>query len=193
MKIRDLYKSGNEYIAFDAGADANAVSSALDSLGINKMDVTAVFLTHTDGDHVMALTLFPGAEVVMAESNRAFLGTKEGQARSGAFVGMGREYSALNDGESYTTDAGVVITVYYTAGHTPGSACYLVDGKYLFTGDNFRLKNGKADLFYSVFNMDNNAQRESLHFLSGINYSIEAIFTMHNGYTTDFDAAFEGW
>jgi len=188
-----LYKSGDEYIAFDAGTNANAVSSALASLGINTMDVTAVFLTHTDGDHVMSLTLFPGAEIFMAESNSAFLGTREGEDRSKAFVNMERGYNTLDNGMSYTTDAGVDIRVYYTPGHTPGSACYLVDEKYLFTGDNFRLKNGKVDLFYNVFNMDNDAQRESLILLSGINYNIEAIFTMHNGYTTDFNSAFKEW
>jgi len=188
-----LYKSGDGYIAFDAGTNANTVSSALDSLGISKMDVTAVFLTHTDADHVMALTLFPGAEVIMAASNSAFLETKDGQDRSGAFIDMGRGYNTLGNGASYTTDAGVEIKAYYTPGHTPGSACYLVDEKYLFTGDNFRLSSGKADLFYSVFNMDNETQRESIIFLSGIDYSIEAVFTMHNGYTTDFDAAFKKW
>jgi len=188
-----LYKSGDKYIAFDAGANAKAVSDALDSLGIDKEDVTAVFLTHTDGDHVMALTIFPGAEVIMSESNRIFIETQEGQARSKAFVDMDREYSTLNNGMAYTTAAGIEIKCIYTPGHTPGSVSYIVDGKYLFTGDNLRLKDGRAELFYDVFNMDNETQQKSLALLSGIDDNIEAIFTMHNGYTTDSRTAFEKW
>ncbi|MCL2137681.1 MAG: MBL fold metallo-hydrolase, partial [Coriobacteriia bacterium] len=80
----------------------------------------------------------------------------------------------------------------FTPGHTDGSACYVVDGRYLFTGDTLKLEEGSVTLFYDVFNMDNDTQEQSIRKLAGLK-GIEAVFTMHNGYTTDFNTAFEGW
>ena len=54
------------------------------------------------------------------------------------------------------------------------------------------LKDGKAGLFVSVFNMDDNRQKEDIARLSQLT-GIEAVFTAHHGYTTDFDAAFADW
>lgn len=186
-----LVKGGDRYIAFDAGTDEAATKAALRGLGIDERDVSAVFLTHTDYDHVAAVPLFSSAQVYMADSNRSFLGEKRGLTRSKAFAVMGRDYTALYDGETITV-AGVRVQCVFTPGHTPGSACYLVDGKYLFTGDSLNLKDGKAVLFYGVFNMNNGKQRQSLRELSKLD-GIEAVFTMHTGYTTDFKTAFAGW
>ncbi|MCL2514003.1 MAG: hypothetical protein FWF08_08885 [Oscillospiraceae bacterium] len=54
------------------------------------------------------------------------------------------------------------------------------------------MKDGKAVLFNDIFNMDNETQKQSLCKLSKLE-GIEAVFTMHAGYTLDFDAAFAGW
>ena len=186
-----LFKSGDQYIVFDAGGDEKATLSALDGFGIDARDVAAVFLTHTDYDHVVAVPLFPTAEIYMAESNGAFLSEKAGRDRSKAFLDMDKEYKTLNDSET-TTVAGVEIKCIYTPGHTAGSACYLVNGNYLFTGDNLKLKDGKAVLFNDVFNMDNDTQKQSLRKLSELS-GVEAMFTMHTGFTTDFKAAFVEW
>ena len=50
------------------------------------------------------------------------------------------------------------IECYYTPGHSPGSACYIMNGKYLFTGDSLirdtptvlRFKTSNADTFERV-------------------------------------------
>jgi glyoxylase-like metal-dependent hydrolase (beta-lactamase superfamily II) len=186
-----LYKAGNVYIAFDGGSNNKATSKALEDLGISPGDVVAVFLTHTDYDHVAALSLFPDAEVYMAGSNKAFLEEKEGQSRSKAFLDMNRNYKTMENGKSVTI-SGVAVQCIFSPGHTDGSACYAVNGKYLFTGDNFRLKRGKAVLFYDVFNMDNEKQKRSLSRLAKLE-GIEVVFTMHSGYTADFKTAFSEW
>lgn len=49
-----------------------------------------------------------------------------------------------------------------TPGHTPGSMCYLVNGRDLFTGDSLSLKAGRAGLFNEFFNMDSETQKKSL-------------------------------
>ena len=186
-----LVKSGDAYIAFDAGYDEGATASALASFGIDTGDVSAVFLTHTDYDHVAAVPLFAKAEIYMADSNRVFLEGKIGQLRSKAFSDMKCEFSTLEDGETVTI-AGSRIQCIFTPGHTSGSASYVVDGKYLFAGDTMRLIDGKAALFYAVFNMDSNEQKNSIRKLSGIE-GIEYVFTMHTGCTADPSTAFSDW
>ena len=79
-----------------------------------------------------------------------------------------------------------------TPGHTTGSMSYLVNGKYLFTGDCLSLISGKADKFASFINMDNKILETSLHklkTLSGVDY----IFTAHYGYSRNFKEAFSNW
>ena len=186
-----LVKSGDKYIAFDAGGDNKATKAAMENFGIDESDVIAVFLTHTDGDHVAAVPLFASAEIYMAESNRLFLDEKDGRNRSKVFLDMKRDYISLNDGETIII-ADLEIQCVFTPGHTPGSACFIVDGKYLFAGDNLNLKDGKAVLFTDVFNMSNDIQTQSLRKLARLD-GIEAVFTMHTGYTNDFQTAFADW
>jgi len=186
-----LVKTGNSFLVFDAGNDGKATMAALHDLGIFSSDVVAVFLTHTDGDHVAAVSLFPDAEVYMAGSNKVFLEEKEGQQRSGTFLAMNKAFKTMDDGQTITV-AGATIQCIYTPGHTDGSASYVVNGKYLFTGDNLHLKDGKVKLFSDVFNMDNATQEQSIRRLAKLE-GIEAIFTMHSGYSTDFKFAFSDW
>ncbi len=135
--------------------------------------------------------LFPQAALYMGASNRAFLNEREGRSRSEIFIGMVRDYGVMQDDETVTI-AGAAIRCVFTPGHTDGSVCYFVDEKYLFTGDNMILREGKAGLSYAVFNMNNDQQKASLRKIAKLN-GIEAVFTMHTGYTTDFDTAFSGW
>jgi len=54
------------------------------------------------------------------------------------------------------------------------------------------LKRNRAVLFYSAFNLDNEEQKQSISKLAKLK-GIDAVFTMHNGYTNDFDFAFSNW
>ncbi|MCL2514074.1 MAG: MBL fold metallo-hydrolase [Oscillospiraceae bacterium] len=119
-----LVKTGDKYIAFDAGADEKATKAALDGLGIDANGVAAVFMTHTDGDHAAALPLFSSAEIYMAESNKTFIGENEGQSRSKVFINMGRDYKTMADGEKAFV-GGAEIQCIFTPGHTDGSASYI--------------------------------------------------------------------
>jgi len=187
-----LLKSGDAYIAFDAGANMKTTQSDLTALDIKESDITAVFLTHTDYDHVAALPYFSSAAIYMAQSNKVFIEASPGRSKN--FVGMEIDYKTLSEGEIVSV-ADVDIQCIFTPGHTDGSACYIVDGKYLFAGDNFSLKNGKAALFNHVFNMNDEEQGQSIHKLAQLQEldTVVAIFTMHYGYTTDAVAAFAKW
>jgi hypothetical protein len=67
-----------------------------------------------------------------------------------------------------------------------------VDGKYLFSGDSFGLKDGKVKPFIWFFNMDGDEHKRSIKKISQLQ-NIEAVFTGHHGYTNDFTKAFDGW
>ena len=189
-----LYKAEDGYILFDAGMNTKAAQSVIMELGIEPADVAAVFLTHTDLDHVGALPLFPEAEIFMAESNKAFLGTEAGRERSKNFADMGFAYKTMNDGETVTA-AGADVQCIFAPGHTPGSASYLADNRYLFVGDNIGLKGGKATLFTPRYNMDGETQALSIRKQASFPWiaDIEAVFTAHYGHSKDPARAFEDW
>ncbi len=186
-----LFKSEDKYIAFDSGADADATKAALEQLNVNPNDVIAVFLTHTHYDHVAALSLFASADVYIAKSNQNSI------ANSKRFANLSKGYKTLSDGETVNIENANIQCI-FTPGHTNGSATYILENlenlenKYLFAGDNFSLKDGKVGLFNSVFNASDSEQRKSITKISKLDY-IEAIFTMHYGYITDFKTAFSEW
>ena len=53
-----IIQDSAQYIVIDCANDPATVAEQMKKLGINPDDVAAVFLTHTDGDHVGALGLF---------------------------------------------------------------------------------------------------------------------------------------
>ena len=64
------------------------------------------------------------------------------------FKGAAFEYKSLSDQEVFKfSNGGPEIKSIHTPGHTPGSTSYLIDGKYMITGDTiFILSIGRPDL-----------------------------------------------
>ena len=185
-----LYKTDAKYIAFDAGNSEKASLPELGKLKIDPGDVAAVFLTHTDSDHVGGIGLFGNAKIYISAPEERVI---DGSVKRAFFMKnkLDRPYITLADGESADI-GGASVKCIITPGHTPGSACYAVNGKHLFSGDNFGLKNGKATLFIALFNMDGNEQKKSIKKISGLQ-GIEAVFTGHHGHSGNFDEAFADW
>jgi glyoxylase-like metal-dependent hydrolase (beta-lactamase superfamily II) len=104
---------------------------------------------------------------------------------------LNRKHVSLNDNEIIKVDS-LNVTAILTPGHTPGSMCYLVDGRLLFTGDSMSLKSGRADIFSKTINMDSDTQRESLKKLARLT-GVQTIFTAHFGMSDSFEKAFEGF
>ena len=155
-----LVKVKQKYIAFDAGGSSKMSLNELDKLNIKPEDITLVFLTHTDSDHTAAISLFSHAKIYISKPEEQII---DGRVKRAFFMNnkLNCPYETLDNGETVDID-GVSINCMVTPGHTPGSTCYIVDGKYLFSGDNFGLKNGKATLFIKIFNMDGNEQEKVL-------------------------------
>jgi len=191
-----IVKVGVEgYIAIDAGGgNENLIAAELKKLSIKPEKITAVFLTHTDFDHIAALGLFKAATIYLPEQEVQMIdGTSlrlphMGESRFNHNK-LGYSYTTVADGEELRFKD-VAVRCILTPGHTEGSASYLVNSTYLFVGDNLSLREGKVDLFNSVFNASDDVQRQSLHDLARIQ-GAQYIFTAHYGFSDDYQAAFE--
>lgn len=158
-----LVKSGESYIAIDAGElNSKKAKNRLDRLGISSDDIAVVLLTHTDGDHTGAINLFGEATV--------YWGALSSET-----------WETLTDGEAIEV-LGMLVQCIYTRGHRKDSVCYLIDGKYLFSGDTLSLRGNHIKLFISDYNDSDEVQEEDIIGLSNI-AGIEYIFTAHHGYT----------
>jgi hydroxyacylglutathione hydrolase len=186
-----LINDSGQYIAIDAGNNLNAVSGELKKLNIDPDKIIAVFLTHTDGDHVAALPLFKNARVYLSKPEEVLInGTR------GRFLFFGNKIAATNytliDDQQTLNIGHTKIKGILTPGHTPGSMCYLVNDTCLFTGDALSLKNGKIDKFNAFFNMDSQTAFQSIAIIAHLP-GTKYIFTAHYGYSNDYKNAVNDW
>ncbi|MCX6238305.1 MAG: MBL fold metallo-hydrolase [Bacteroidia bacterium] len=182
-----LIKDSSQYIAVDAGNNSITVSGELKKLNIDPEKIIAVLLTHTDGDHVAAIKLFKNAKVYLSRQEEQLLNGKKSR-----FLIFGTKidtkvYSLIDD-QQIINFGNTKIKGILTPGHTFGSMCYLINDKYLFTGDAIGLKNGKVVNFNEFFNTDTKTASESIAKITGI-AGAEFIFTAHYGYSDDYKNA----
>lgn len=183
-------RSGDGYILFDAGAKADAVMAGLESVGVDPEKVVAVFLTHTDFDHVAAVGEFPNAAVYISESEADMV---NGKVKRALFFSNALKvpYKTIRDGETLCVGDRSV-TAIVTPGHTAGSACYLLDGTYLVTGDNLSVVDGKIGHFAEFFNMDTAEQERVIDALVKRPElsNVTTLLTAHYGVSTDAQRLF---
>lgn len=186
-----LIKDGDTYIAIDGGNNLDVVSEGLNKLGIKPDQINTILLTHTDGDHIAAISLFKKAQVYLSKQEEQLL---NGEKARFLFFGNNiqtKEYSLINDQEVLQF-GNIKVKGILTPGHTIGSMCYLINDKYLFTGDAIGLKDGKIHAFNDFFNMDTKMSIQSIEKITSLS-GLEYIFTAHYGYTNDFTDAISGW
>ena len=186
-----LVRGSGGYIAIDAGDNAAHIRQELHKLMIDTAQVKAVFLTHSDRDHIAALDLFGKAQVYISKEEEQMVNGRTPRFLSLMKNSLPVKYEMLDDGQSIEV-AGLKIKGVLTPGHTPGAMCYLVNGRFIFTGDSMSLKEGRAGLFNELFNMDSESQKKSLHKLKGIP-EVQYVFTAHYGATDNPKRAFESW
>ena len=184
-----IIQDNAQYIVIDCATNPATVAEQMKKLGINPDDVVAVFLTHTDSDHAGALSLFGKAELYMSkEEEKMINGTKS------RFLWVGNsiprtDYTLLEDRE-IAQIGNLKIEGILVPGHTSGTTAYLINDKYLFTGDILSLKDGKIAPIPSIFNTDHAQAVESMDIIRHIP-DAEYIFTAHWGYTDDYKTAVE--
>jgi hydroxyacylglutathione hydrolase len=186
-----LIKNGENYIAIDAGNDKETVRRELKNLNIEPEKIRAILLTHTDGDHVAAISLFKNATIYFSKREEQLI-----NGRKSRFLIFGNKidsdtYKLVEDQQVMNIE-GIKMQGFLTPGHTPGSMCFLVNDTLLFTGDAIRLNKGKVGQFYSFFNMDTKTATQSIGKIIRIP-RVHYIFTAHNGYTDNFNNAIKDW
>jgi glyoxylase-like metal-dependent hydrolase (beta-lactamase superfamily II) len=185
-----LMEKGDHMIAIDAGTDLKATGAEMKKLNLNPEKVVAVFLTHTDSDHVAAIELFKNARVYISRDEEQMVNGKT--HRQLIFNNtLNHKHELLSDNDVINID-NLKVQAISTPGHTPGSMSYLVDDQDLFSGDLLSLQHGKAKIFNRFFNMDTQTEERSIKKIK--NYSnVKYIITAHYGYTADPAGALRAW
>ena len=185
-----LVKTNDTYIAIDAGNNEKQVSRELLKLKIDPKKVAAVFLTHSDVDHIAACSLFENAVIYLPKAEEPMV---TGQISRFLFMKnqLAHPHELLEDNQILTI-SGLKIKGILTPGHTPGAMCFLVNDTHLFTGDTMGIKNGEVTQFNDLFNMNTLRQRNSITRLAALS-GVEYIFTAHYGIIDSPETAFRNW
>ena len=144
-----FYRKGDTTIMIDAGYNYGRLEEKMGWLGIDPSSIRHILITHQDTDHVGAveadsLGLFRKAKLYVGETENRYL---TGEVRRKVIyhlyklpqVTIRNEKVLLHDGEAFEID-GIRIECFLVPGHTWGHMVYLIDGKYLFTGDTIWLE-----------------------------------------------------
>ena len=196
IRVRDVnlffHAEGQQVLAFDAAYAGNTLQEELERLPLPPESVTHLFLTHTDTDHAGGLALFPNAQLYLSSDEEQMIDGKTARfLRVVHNTRIDRPYTLLTDGD--VVDAGgIKIQAIATPGHTPGSMSYLVDNRFLFSGDSLVLRNGQVRPFYRLFNMDTAAVEQSIRKLAGLR-NVALLCTAHTGCTTNYERAMMHW
>ncbi len=100
-----------------------------------------------------------------------------------------RPFRKLTDGEELVL-GGCRVKAIATPGHTPGSMAYLLDGRYLFTGDTLGFSKGTAKPYF--IGMDKRGQAASIAKLADLQ-GIDWLCTGHSGWRDDCAAVMGKW
>lgn len=175
-----LPTADGSYIAVDAGSNQTEIAEAMSEQGIDSLSVAYVLLTHTDSDHVAALSLFSNAEIIICEDEEQMIdGTTKRNIvqRNSLPDDVMSRLRYVGEGETLTLSQ-YNVTCFKAPGHTSGSMAYLVNDEYLFTGDALGINKDKA--IVHPYTMDKQTAESSISKLLDISEDV-LIFTAHYG------------
>ena len=197
-----FYRKGETTIMIDAGYNYDRLAEKMSWLGIDPASIRHILITHQDTDHVGAVEadspgLFRQATLYIGEVENRYL---TGEARRRVIyrlyklpqVTIDNKKVLLKDGQVITI-GGVKIECFLTPGHTWGHMVYLIDDRYLFTGDAIWFGADGGYSFISALAEDNNLAKKSL---AALEERLKArglcpiFLTGHTGWTDDFEFAF---
>ena len=197
-----FYCKGNTTIMIDAGYNYDRLEEKMNRLGIDPKSILHILITHQDTDHVGAVEidspgLFKKAKLYIGEIENRYL---TGEVRRKVIyhlyklpqVTIKNEKVLLSDGEIIDID-GIKIECFLVPGHTWGHMVYLIDDKYLFTGDTIWFGADGGYSFISALAEDNNLAVKSLATLEKKlrERNLHPMFiTGHTGWTDNIDFAF---
>lgn len=188
-----LIKRGNEWLLWDTGVPQSTlndpkgwstlpklivyhldktISGQLAEIGLKIGDITYVVLSHTHGDHIGNVSLFPDSKIVMQRAEHSWIYSPDGtndnvnQLKALARKLMGKpKHLQLVDGDTDLFGDGSV-TLISTPGHTPGSQSLMVhlknSGFIILSGDVVHLEDNFERNIVPSLNTDKAASIASM-------------------------------
>ena len=197
-----FYRKNGTTIMVDAGYNYDPLEEKMKWLGIKPSEIKHILITHQDTDHVGAVEadspgLFRDATLYVGEIENRYL---TGETRRKVIyhlyklpqVTIDNEKVLLADGQVFEID-GIKIEAFLVPGHTWGHMAYLIDAKYLFTGDTIWFGADGGYSFISALAEDNKLAVKSLAMLEEklcTRNLRPMIITGHTGWTDDLEFAF---
>ena len=197
-----FYRKGGTTIMIDAGYNYERLEEKMGWLGIAPGDIKHILITHQDTDHVGAVEadspgLFREAALYLSDVENRYL---TGEVRRKVIyhmyklpqVTINNKKVLLKDGQVFDID-GIRIECFLVPGHTWGHMVYLIDDKYLFTGDTIWFGADGGYSFIAALAEDNKLAKKSLAVLEGKLRArgLHPLFiTGHTGWTDNFGFAF---
>ena len=148
-----LIKRGSEWVLWDTGVPQSTlgdpkgwstlprlivyhldrtITSQLTAIGLSASDITYVAVSHTHGDHIGNVALFPSSTILMQRSEYAWISSPDGpndnvnqlKALARKLLGTPKQLDLLDGDTDVFRDGSVVLIS--TPGHTPGHQSLLV-------------------------------------------------------------------
>jgi N-acyl homoserine lactone hydrolase len=206
-----LVKRGNQWLLWDTGVPEATVSDPngwstlpklivyhldktltgqLAEIGLKPPDVTYVAISHTHGDHIGNVGLFPDAKILIQRAEYEWIHGSNGpnenvnqlMALARRLLGNPR-YLRLAEGDLDVFGDGSV-TLISTPGHTPGSQSLLVhlknSGFIILSGDVVHLEENFAESRVPSLNTDKKASIESMERIRQIIKTHKAIMFINH-------------
>lgn len=195
-----FYRKQDTLLAFDAGYENDPdLLGNLERLKLDPNKIQGVFLTHGDVENAGGIcsqeAFAPNATIYVHEKEQAMIRGEALRYRAGFrkkknplhYEGA---YTSVHHTKAIKID-NVEIQCFHCPGHTEGHTVYLVDRKFLFTGDSIALNPEGGYGYFDFFNMDTKENIQSLVRLKEelVGKEPETICTAHNG-TADYEKAF---
>lgn len=197
-----FYRRGETTIMIDAGYNYDRLAEKMDWLEIDAKSIRHILITHQDTDHVGAveadgLGLFKKAKLYIGEiENRYLTGEVRRRVMHRLYklpqVTINNKKQLLKDGETFKI-GNIKIHAFLVPGHTWGHMVYLIDDKYLFTGDTIWFGADGGYSFISALAESNKLAVRSLGILEQKlkKMCVKPLFiTGHTGFTDNFEFAF---
>ena len=197
-----FYRGGGTTIMIDAGYNYDRLAEKVGWLGIDPAEIRRILITQQNTDHVGAVEadspgLFRDATLYVGETENRYL---PGEVRRRVIyhlyklpqVTIPNEKALLRDGQVLDI-GGIRVKCFLVPGHTWGHLVYLIDEKYLFTGDTLWFG---ADGGYSFISILAENNKPAVRSLAALEEKLRArglrprFLTGHTGWTNNSDFAF---
>ena len=197
-----FYMKNGTTIMIDAGYNYERLKEKMSWLDLDPQKIEHILITHQDTDHVGAIEddsdgLFRHARIYLGEEENRYL---TGEVRRKvvfrkmklSLLHISNPRTLLKDKEVFHI-GDIKIEPLLVPGHTWGHMVYLIDDRYLFTGDTIWFGADGGYSFIDALAEDNDLAIRSLEKLEKELRDRDLhplIITGHTGYTDDLDFAF---